>query len=60
MTFIWLVVWLIAGTPDVDSWGPWNSWGIALFVCLAIDVISALGAGPRASGRSWRRARRYR
>jgi hypothetical protein len=33
MTVIWLIVWLINGTPDVASWGPWNSWGIGLFVC---------------------------
>ena len=31
MTVLWLIVWLIAGTPPVASWGPWNSWGVALF-----------------------------
>lgn len=50
MTFIWLVVWLIAGTPNVESWGPWNNWGTALFVCLTIDVVSGLGASARRSG----------
>ena len=49
MTFLWLVVWLVTGTPEVDSWGPWNSWGIALFVCLAIDLLAALGRGSRRS-----------
>jgi hypothetical protein len=44
MTFIWLVVWLIAHTPQVQLVGNWNSWGIALGVCLAIDVIGSLGA----------------
>jgi hypothetical protein len=43
MTVIWLIVWLIQGTPPVVSWGPWNGWGVALFVCLAIDLIGALG-----------------
>src|ERR1044072_5035960 len=38
VTFVWLLVWLIAGTPAVESWGPWNNWGTALFVCLAIDL----------------------
>ena len=47
MTVIWLIVWLINGTPDVASWGPWNSWGIALFVCLAVDVVGALGSSGR-------------
>ncbi|MFF5986521.1 hypothetical protein [Prauserella flavalba] len=51
MTVIWLIVWLIAGTPDVASWGPWNNWGVALFVCLAIDLIGSLGAGSRRSRR---------
>ena len=49
MTVIWLIVWLIKGTPDVASWGPWNGWGVALFVCLAIDLLGALGRGNRAS-----------
>jgi hypothetical protein len=44
MTFIWLVVWLIAHTPQVQLVGNWNSWGIALGVCLAIDVIGSLSA----------------
>jgi hypothetical protein len=51
MTFIWLVVWLIAGTPAVASWGPWNNWGTALFVCLSIDVVGALGTHGTRSGR---------
>ena len=52
MTLIWLIVWLIAGTPAVQSWGPWNNWGVALFVCLAIDLLGALGANGRRARRS--------
>jgi hypothetical protein len=51
MTIIWLIVWLVQGTPDVASWGPWNSWGIGLFVCLAIDLLGALGSSGRRSAR---------
>ncbi|WP_166462802.1 hypothetical protein [Amycolatopsis acidicola] len=47
MTFIWLIVWLAYGTPDVAAWGPWNDWGVALFVCLALDLIGALSARGR-------------
>ncbi|GAA3394950.1 hypothetical protein [Cryptosporangium minutisporangium] len=47
MTVIWLIVWLILGTPAVLAWGTWNSWGIALFVCLAIDVLGVLRSGGR-------------
>lgn len=39
MTFIWLIVWLLSNTPNVDVLGGgWNDWGIALAVCLAIDI----------------------
>ena len=51
MTIIWLIVWLLNGTPVVASWGPWNGWGIALFVCLAIDLIGAIGSGGRRRAR---------
>jgi hypothetical protein len=51
MTVIWLIVWLINGTPDVASWGPWNPWGVALFVCLALDLIGAIGSGGRRRAR---------
>ena len=44
MTIVWLIVWLIAATPDVAVLGPWNSWGIALAVCFAIDLLGALRA----------------
>jgi hypothetical protein len=51
MTVIWLIVWLIGGAPDVASWGQWNSWAIALFVCLAIDLVGALGGNTRRAHR---------
>jgi hypothetical protein len=44
MTVIWLIVWLIAHSPDVELSGPWNSWGIGLTVCLAIDLLGVLRA----------------
>ena len=47
MTFIWLIVWLIAHTPAVAVFGPWNSWGIGLGVCVVIDLIGALGHRSR-------------
>jgi hypothetical protein len=30
MTFIWLVVWLISHTPQVQIFRTWNNWGTAL------------------------------
>jgi hypothetical protein len=51
MTVIWLIVWLIAGTPDVAAFGPWNNWGIAVAVCLAIDLLGVLRANNGARTR---------
>lgn len=53
MTFIWLVVWLLSHTPQVQIFGTWNNWGTALAVCLAIDLIGSLGAN------AWRRRPSY-
>jgi hypothetical protein len=47
MTVIWLIVWLIAHTPQVLMLGAWNNWGVALAVCLAIDFFGALAASGR-------------
>ncbi|GAA1032620.1 hypothetical protein GCM10009557_31690 [Virgisporangium ochraceum] len=52
MTFIWLVVWLLFRTPDVELFGPWNDWGVALAVCAAIDLLGALKVRPRSRRRS--------
>jgi len=55
MTFIWLVVWLISHTPQVQMFGAWNNWGTALAVCLTIDLIGSLGANAWRQGPSYHR-----
>jgi hypothetical protein len=40
MTFVWLIVWLFAGTPDVHLHGP-GPWTVAFVVCLLIDLMEA-------------------
>jgi hypothetical protein len=37
MTFIWLIVWLIEGTPHV-SFVAWNVWAVSLAICAGIDI----------------------
>ena len=37
MTFIWLLVWLFSDTPNLEMW---NSWAVALAVCVIIDVLT--------------------
>ncbi len=44
MTFMWLVAWLISHTPQVQMFSTWNNWGVALGVCLAIDLMGSLSA----------------
>jgi len=52
MTVIWLIVWLLAQTPDVAVFGPWNNWGIALVVCFGIDMLGVLRANARTPTRT--------
>jgi hypothetical protein len=51
-TVIWLVVWLIAGTPNLEWFGSWNDWAVALLGCIIFDVFS----GHRVAGRRARSA----
>jgi hypothetical protein len=47
MSFMWLAVWLIRRRPKVRMFRGWNDWGIALGVCLALDMLSSLGRASR-------------
>ena len=47
MSVIWLAVWLVRRRPRVEMLKSWNNWGIALAVCLALDVMSSLSRTPR-------------
>lgn len=52
MSFIWLAAWLIRRRPRVQMFKSWNNWGIALAVCLALDLISSLSRTPRVGRRA--------
>lgn len=41
MTLIWLLVWLIEGTPYLHEW---NAWLVSLIVCLLIDLTGGKAA----------------
>lgn len=43
MTTLWLIVWLLSETPEISVFGSWNAWGVALVVCITIDLIDILG-----------------
>jgi hypothetical protein len=35
---VWLLAWLVAGTPDLVWFGSWNDWAVALVCCIVFDV----------------------
>lgn len=38
MTILWLIIWMLSNTPQV-MFSPLNNWGIALLVCILIDIL---------------------
>jgi hypothetical protein len=45
VSLIWLIVWLVQGTPDLIWFGSWNDWAVALLGCIIFDVFSGREAG---------------
>ena len=50
-SLVWLIVWLVQGTPDLEWFGSWNDWAVALLACAllatgAFDVRSAAADEP--------------
>jgi hypothetical protein len=48
-TLIWFIVWLVQGTPNLQWFGSWNDWAVALLCCIICDVFGGREAG-RARG----------
>jgi hypothetical protein len=47
-SIVWLIVWLVQGTPNLEWFGSWNDWAVALLGCLVFDVFSGReAAGSR-------------
>ncbi|MEZ5101788.1 MAG: hypothetical protein R3C15_18720 [Thermoleophilia bacterium] len=38
------------GTPDLEWFGTWNDWAVALLACAVFDVFSGREAGRRGRG----------
>jgi hypothetical protein len=49
-SLVWLIVWLVQGTPDLEWFGAWNDWAVALLACAIFDVFSGREAGRGRSG----------
>jgi hypothetical protein len=49
-SLVWLIVWLVQGTPNLEWLGTWNDWAVALLGCAVFDVFS--GREVAGSGRS--------
>ena len=37
MSYLWLIVWIIMGTPSVYAW---NTWAVVLTVCMILDLLN--------------------
>jgi hypothetical protein len=44
-SLVWLIVWLVQGTPNLEWFGSWNDWAVALLGCIIFDVFSGREAG---------------
>jgi hypothetical protein len=44
-SFIWLIVWLVKGTPNLEWFGTWNDWAVALLACAVFVVFGSAAAG---------------
>jgi hypothetical protein len=44
-SLVWLIVWLVKGTPNLEWFGSWNDWAVALLCCIIFDVFSGREAG---------------
>lgn len=51
-SLIWVIVWFVQGTPNLEWFGTWNDWSVALLGCIVFDVFS--GGAAAGSGRSRR------
>jgi hypothetical protein len=50
-SFIWLIVWLVRGTPNLEWFGSWNDWAVALLACVVFDVFSGSAVAGRERSR---------
>lgn len=52
-SLVWLIVWLIKGMPNLEWFGTWNDWSVALLACVIFDVFGGahgVRSRPRGSG----------
>jgi hypothetical protein len=54
-SLIWLLVWLVQGTANLEWFGSWNDWAVALLGCIIFDLFS--GREAAGFGRGRRKAR---
>jgi hypothetical protein len=38
-SLIWLIVWIVQGTPNLEWFGSWNDWAVGLLGCIIFDVL---------------------
>jgi hypothetical protein len=50
-SLIWLIVWLARGMQNVEWFGTWNDWAVALLGCIIFDLFSGREAARAGGGR---------
>jgi hypothetical protein len=48
-SLFWLIVWFVQGTPNLEWFGSWNDWAVALLGCIIFDVFSGREAAAPAA-----------
>ena len=57
-SLVWLIVWLVKGTPNLEWFGTWNDWAVALLCCIIFDLFSGSHGARARAGRSADRSSR--
>ena len=57
-SLVWLIVWLVKGTPNLEWFGTWNDWAVALLCCIIFDLFSGSHGARARTGRSADRSSR--
>lgn len=51
-SLVWVIVWLAKGLPNLEWFGTWNDWAVALLCCIIFDVFSGSHGARSRTARS--------
>jgi hypothetical protein len=50
-SLVWLIVWLVQGTPNLELFSTSNAWSVALLACIVFGIVFDVFSGREAAGR---------